>query len=148
MKPDHDPHEKLEHLITRALRDQPPRRAPDTLAGRVLAQVELRATSPWRRGFAHWPIAARLAFLAASAGFVKAGLVIAAWLTDPLDPTTRVVDLPPQLTWIQALLVVTATLFRSVPSLWLHAGIAVLAITYAALFGIGATAYRTLRAAH
>jgi hypothetical protein len=148
MTPDRDPQEQLEQLITRALRDQPQRRAPATLASRVLAQVESGAASRWRRGFAHWPIAARVAFVAASFGFVKVGLMVAAWLTDPLDASTRVPDLPPQLAWIQALVVVSATVLRSVPSLWLHAGIALLAIMYAALFGIGASAYRTLRAAH
>jgi hypothetical protein len=148
MKPDHDPHDRFEQLIARTLRQQPPRRAPATLEKRVLAQVEARATSPWRKGFAHWPLSARLAFFVASVGFVKAGLLIAAWLAAPLDSTARVLDLPPQLAWAEALLVVIATVSRSLPPLWLHAGIAIIALLYAALFGIGASAYRTLRPAH
>jgi hypothetical protein len=147
MRPD-DPHDSLEQLITRTLRQQPQRRAPATLEKRVLAQVGARAASPWRKGFAHWPISARLAFFVASVGFVKVGLLIAAWLTAPLDSTARALDLPPQLAWAEALLVVVATVSRSLPSMWLHAGIAIIAILYAALFGIGASAYRTLRAAH
>ena len=148
MKPDHEPHDRLEHLIARTLRQQPPRRAPATLEARVLMQVRARATSPWRKGFAHWPGSARFAFFVASVGFVKAGLLIAAWISAPLDATARVLDLPPQLAWAEALLVVIATVSRSLPSLWLHAGIAIIALLYAALFGIGASAYRTLRAAH
>jgi len=37
---------------------------------------------------------------------------------------------------------------HTVPSLWVHAAIAVLAMMYVALFGIGASAYRMVRAAH
>ena len=50
--------------------------------------------------------------------------------------------------WLQTLLVAIDSVARTVPSLWVHAGIAILAIMYAALFGIGASAYRMVRAAH
>lgn len=146
MKPDRDPHEELEQLVTRALRDQPLRHAPGTLESRVLAQIGRHAVwSRWRKGFAHWPLAARVAFFVASVGFVKAALLVGTWLTAPLDSPVSVLDLPPQVAWVQTLLVVTATVVHSVPALWLHAGIVILAIMYAALFGIGASAYRTLR---
>jgi hypothetical protein len=52
------------------------------------------------------------------------------------------------LAWLQTLFVISSSVARTVPSLWVHAGIALLVIMYAALFGIGATAYRTVRAAH
>jgi hypothetical protein len=146
---DHDPHNELERLMTRALRDQPLRRAPDTLERRVLAQLESgAAVARWRRGFAHWPMAARLVFLAASVGFVKLALSIAMWLSTPLDSPASSLDLPSQMAWVQTLFVVIASVARTVPSLWVHAGIAILVIMYAALFGIGASAYRTVRAAH
>lgn len=141
--------EELERKIARALRDQPLRRAPATLERRVLAQVEARATAAhWRRGFAHWPIAARVAFLAASVGIVKVALSVVMWLSMPLDSRASAFDLPSQLAWVQTLFVAIGSIARTVPSLWVHAAIAVFAIMYVALFGIGATAYRTMRAAH
>ena len=131
--------------MTRALQDQPLRRAPSALERRVLAQIESRATAMrWRRGFAHWPVAARVLFLVASVGVVKLALSMAMWLESP----TPSLDLPSQVAWLQTLLVAVDSVARTVPSLWVHAGIAVLAIMYAALFGIGASAYRMVRAAH
>jgi RNA polymerase sigma-70 factor (ECF subfamily) len=116
---------------------------------KLLAQVEARAAAAhWRRGFAHWPIAARVAFLAASVGVVKVALSLVMWLSTPLDSRAPAFDLPSQLDWLQTLFVAVGSIARTVPSLWVHAGIAVLAIMYVALFGIGASAYRTMRAAH
>lgn len=149
MNVDQDREEQLERLVTRALHDQPLRRAPDTLERRVLAQLESGvAVAGWRRGFAHWPVAARVAFLVASVGFVKLALSIAMWLGTPLASPAVPFDLPSQVAWLQTLFVVVGSVARTVPSLWVHAGIAILAIMYAALFGIGASAYRTVRAAH
>jgi hypothetical protein len=139
----------LERLVTRTLRDQPLRRAPDSLERRVLAQLEAgAATARWRRGFAHWPLAARLVFLAASVGIVKLALSIALWVSTPLAAPAFSLDLPSQMAWLQTLFVVMASISRTVPSLWVHAGIALLVLMYVALFGIGASAYRTMRAAH
>lgn len=149
MNPGNDRHDELEQLVARALRDQPLRRAPETLERRVLAQLESgAATARWRRGFAHWPLAARFAFLAASVGVVKLALSIMSWLTAPLGGPTHSLDLPSQIAWLQTVLVAIASVARTVPSLWVHVGVAFLAILYAALFSIGASAYRTLRAAH
>ena len=38
----------------------------------------------------------------------------------------------------------TSDTFASIPSLWLYGGVALVATLYAAFFGLGATAYRTL----
>jgi hypothetical protein len=142
MKVDQD---ELERLVTRALRDQPLRRAPDTLERRVLAQIESGAVvAGWRRGFAHWPVAARLVFLVASVGVVKLALSIAMWLASPGFSF----DLPSQMAGLQTLLVGIASIVRTVPSVWVHVGVALLVLMYVALFGIGASAYRTVRAAH
>ncbi|HKR37692.1 MAG TPA: hypothetical protein VJT10_22805 [Steroidobacteraceae bacterium] len=141
--------DELERLVTRALRNQPLRHAPATLERRVLAQIASGAAiAPWRRGFAHWPMAARLAFLAASVGVVKLALSIALWLSAPLASPGLSFDLPSQMAWLQTLLVAMASIARTVPSVWVHAGIAFFILMYVALFGIGATAYRTVRAAH
>jgi hypothetical protein len=150
MSSDHERQEELERQLTRTLRDQPLRRAPDSLERRVLAQLEAgaAAVTPWRRGFAHWPVAARVAFLAASVGFVKVALSIAVWLSTPLDAHGSSFNLPSQIAWVQTLFTAIGSVARTVPSLWVHAGIALFAIMYLALFGVGASAYRTLRAAH
>ena len=91
-------------------------------------------------------MAARVVFLAASVGVVKLALSMAMWLDSPSTPNAR--DLPSQVAWLQTLLVAIGSVVRTVPSLWVHAGIAILALMYAALFGIGASAYRMVRAAH
>lgn len=146
---DRNRQDELERQVTRALQGQPVRRAPATLERRVLAQIESgAAVARWRSGFAHWPMAARLVFLAASVGVVKVALLIAMWLATPLDSPALSLDLPSQVAWLQTLLVMIASVARTVPSLWVHAGVALLAVMYAALFGIGASAYRTLRPAH
>ena len=149
MSADHERQDELERQLTRTLRDQPLRRAPDSLERRVLAQLESgAAVARWRRGFAHWPLAARVAFLAASVGLVKLALSIAMWLSTPLASPVSSFDLPSQLAWVQTLFVAIGSVARTVPSLWVHAGIALFAIMYLALFGVGASAYRTMRAAH
>jgi hypothetical protein len=149
MSTDRNRQDELERQLTRALREQPLRRAPSTLERRVLAQIEAGAVaSPWRRGFAHWPMAARLVFLAASAGVVKVALMITMWIASPLESPAVSVDLPSQVAWLQTLFVAIGNVARAVPSLWVHVGIVILAIMYAALFGIGATAYRTMRPSH
>ena len=149
MSADRNRHDELERQVTRALQEQPPRRAPSTLERRVLAQIEAGATAiGWRRGFAHWPVAARVAFLAASVGVVKVALLVATWLSTPLDSPAVSVQLPSQITWLQTLLVAMGSVVHTVPSVWVHGGIAILAIMYVALFGIGASAYRMVRAAH
>ena len=93
-------------------------------------------------------MAARLVFLAASVGVVKVALMIAMWIASPLDSPAVSVDLPSQVAWLQTLLVAIGSVVRTVPSLWVHVGLAILALMYAALFGIGATAYRTMRPSH
>jgi len=149
MSADHERQDELERQLTRTLRDQPLRRAPDSLERRVLAQLAAdAAVTPWRRGFAHWPLAARVAFLAASVGFVKVALAIAVWLSTPLDAHGFSFNLPSQIAWVQTLFTAIGSVARTVPSLWVHAAIALFAIMYLALFGVGASAYRTLRAAH
>lgn len=149
MSRDHDRQNELERQLTRALKEQPLRRAPNTLEQRVFAQIETSAaTARWRRGFAHWPVAARVAFLAASVGVVKLALSMAMWLSSPLASPALSFDLPSQVAWLQTLLVAIASVVRTVPSLWIHAGVVILLVMYAALFSIGASAYRTVRAAH
>lgn len=61
------PDEELEHLIDRELRRLPDRPAPDSLMPRVFGAIAARQALPWwRKSFAHWPVSARLVFLAGS----------------------------------------------------------------------------------
>ena len=54
----------LEQLISRTLRDLPPRRAPRSLESRVLAALEHQAVIPWyHKSWSYWPAAIRASFL-------------------------------------------------------------------------------------
>jgi hypothetical protein len=95
----------------------------------------------WRRSFTHWPLTARAAFLVicgASAGLAIAGAAVAA-----ADVRS--------LYWAREIGAFMASggslvtlLARIAPPLWLYVGIAVCAVLYAVLFGLGAVLYRTL----
>jgi hypothetical protein len=139
--------EQLERFIDEALRDQPLHRAPSDLESKVMAAIAHRAATPWwRSSFAHWPMAARVLFLVASAVFVKLGLDAAALVIAPIDPAARSTVLFAQLTWIRALFVAIDALLRSLPSWWIYSGLMVLGALYVMLFGVSAAAYRTLYA--
>jgi hypothetical protein len=137
--PSEDP---LESVFDRALRELPLRRAPPTLESRVLGELERRAALPWwRRSFAHWPAAARAAFLVicgASAALAFAGGTTAAAGIRSLSWAREIGSLIASGGSLVALLAPVA------PPPWLWAGIAVCALLYAALFGLGAALYRTL----
>ena len=145
MKPTPD---QLERFIDKALRDQPLHRAPGDLESKVMAAIAHRAATPWwRSSFAHWPMAARVLFLVASAVFVKLGLDAAALVIGPIDPAARSVALFAELAWIHALFVSIGAVLRSLPSWLLYGGVTVLGALYLMLFGVSAAAYRTLYAA-
>lgn len=139
--------EQLERFIDKALRDQPEHRAPSALESKVMAAIAQRATVPWwQTSFAHWPMAARILFLAVSAVLVKFGLDAAALVIGPLDPAARSAALFAELTWVHALFVSIGGVVRSLPSWWIYCGLAVLSALYLMLFGVSAAAYRTLYA--
>jgi len=145
--PNHPTDEQLEHFIDKALRDQPLQRAPSDLESKVMAAIAHRAATPWwQSSFAHWPIAARVLFLAASAVFVKLGLDAAALLIGPIDPAARGAALFAELAWIHALFSSIGAVVRSLPSWWIYCGLTVLGALYLMLFGVSAAAYRTLYA--
>jgi hypothetical protein len=137
-----DPHDPLERLLDRTLRELPPRRAPPTLEKRVFAELERRASLPWwRRSFAHWPRMARAGFLLiciGSAGLAVAGAAAAAADVRSLYWAREIGSLMASGGNLVALLAGIA------PPLWFYEGIAVCAVLYAALFGLGAALYRTL----
>lgn len=146
----------LERLIDQALRDQPPLPAPATLEARVLAAVARAPAAPWwRRGFLHWPVAARLVFLIASVGFIRIGLLAWERVTTTIDAmeTTGIATVAPGLSWaaavadlLSALTGVSRTLLAGIPQDWLYTGGALMLSLYALLFGLGALGYRVFRA--
>lgn len=145
--------ERLEQLVHRELRALPPRRAPRSLESRVLAALEHQAAVAWyHQSYAYWPAWARSLFLAASTGgvgklmlflwvywqtgFERAGFIqaFAGWF----DFATRIWGVA---AWTAAY---GSRVFDNIPPLWLYGGLAFVTTMYAAFFGLGATAYRTL----
>jgi hypothetical protein len=143
-------HEDLERLVHRSLREIPDRRAPRTLESRVLAELQRRASIPWwRKSYAHWPAFARGAFLVASAGFAAAVVALlfnlvrgagAAELGATVSQRFGSLALAGSL-WNLARQTGETVLY-SIPTLWLYGSLALIAVCYATVVGVGATAYR------
>lgn len=147
-----DSPEHLEKIIHQALRSLPARRAPHTLESRVLAAIEARAALPWwHQSYAQWPLAARCVFLVVSAALAKVALMAAVWIVGDFDTPAFVNAFATPFGWIEQLNAAFtglgnffALIMRNVPATWLYGSLACLGLLYAALFGLGATAYRTL----
>jgi hypothetical protein len=136
----HDPDEALA-LLDQTLRELPLRRAPATLESRVLGELLRRAALPWwRQSFAHWPPPARALFVVLCAGLVLAALGGTLALANMHSPSwlREAGGLLVSLGYVAVLLS-----HVTLPS-WLYGGIAVCAVLYAVLFGLGAVVYRTL----
>lgn len=143
----HVAHERLERLTNELLRDQPPLQAPASLEARVFSQVAARRALPWwRKSFKHWPAAARLAFIAGSAGIVKLAFVIMNLWNVGASGKSLTESFAPEITVARVVPSVFTSLANTVPSTWLYVGIGVVAIAYFMFFGLGALAYRTLYA--
>ena len=139
---------RLESVIDEALRELPPRRAPAGLEARVLAEVRRRAALPWwQHSFAGWPAIARVGFLLMCVLLVGLAFLGGVWAVQNLgSPAVGALSLP----WARHLVALVtvagdlASLIRVVPSHWLYQGLAASVMLYAALFGLGIAAYRTL----
>lgn len=146
--------EQLEKLIDQALKGQPVRRAPATLGERVWAEIGRRAALPWwRRGFAHWPAGARIAFVLALLGFVWLLFAFTGPATDNAANAVRsgLGDLagnwPATLrTLVSAVQELAGLVARAVPTAWVYGIAAVVAALYVTCFGLGAATYRLLHA--
>lgn len=155
MTPSPDPHhreEQLERLIHRTLRELPPRRAPGALEQRVLAEIERRAALPWwRKSFAHWPLGARAVFLLLCIGVVKLALMGSVWVMAGFDGAQFREAFAQPVAWMEGALAIVHAItgfseivMRNIPTLWLYGGLAFFATMYAALFGLGAAAYKAI----
>lgn len=151
MKPSPDELEKLMHQTLRSL---PDRRAPRTLEARVLAAIAARAELPWwKQSYARWPLAVRCAFLLVSGAIAKAVIMATVGVMSGAEGAQLAHTVAAEFAWIGRLSAAVATLgdfgallLRSIPPIWLYGSLAGFALVYATLFGLGATAYRTLYA--
>jgi hypothetical protein len=138
----HEPGDPQERLFDRALHELPLRRAPPTLESRVLRELQRRAALPWwRRSFGHWPLPARGAFLAICLALTWLAFIGGAAAVAGVN----------SLFWPRRIALVmvsagnlAAPLAHIVPPQWLYDGVAIGAVLYAMLFGLGAALYRAL----
>lgn len=144
--------EALEQQIHQTLRTLPPRRAPASLEGRVLAAIAQREARPWwQKQFAHWPVGVRLGFLvlATAVAVGAVGLSIPAASGVGLEAlSSRVQPLIDTLASLRVALTavgeVAGALLPDLSTPWLYAIGAAFVALYLTLFGLGATAYRLL----
>lgn len=135
--------QKLERFIDQALRQQPALRAPASLQSRVLAELARRAALPWWRcSFSHWPLAAKGIFVAACGALIKLAFSGTGWVLGAASAPAASVRSTAEVA--SSLGNVTRLIFESIPSYWIYLGAGFAAVLYLALFGLGATAYRTL----
>lgn len=145
-----------EDALTQLLRSIPLRPAPTSLKPRVMQQLaKSRAMPWWTRGFAHWPIAMRVSFLAASLALIAVSILYARWATldDGVLHRLEVWSLSwiNPATWSMASATAPTSasdigiyLARFLASDWLSVLMTIAALLYAALTGLGVLAYRTL----
>jgi hypothetical protein len=139
---------QLEAAIDAALCELPLRSAPPSLELHVLEELSRRAALPWwRHSFAGWPGFARVGFVLICA--VLIGLVVlgGVWAMRNLgSPALGALSMP----WARHVVALAgvagelAALVRIVPAGWVYEGLAASVVLYAALFGLGIAAYRTL----
>lgn len=147
----HDP-EKLEAAIHRVLRSVPDRRAPAGFEARVLAELGRRASLPWwRRSFAHWPKAVRVAFFVGSA--LAAALVVSGVIVLARSSGAQALagGVEARFSWLFLSREIAGSAYdrvrglaAAVPSLWLYGAAGTIAVCYATLGAIGAATYRAL----
>jgi len=145
-----DEEQGLERLLDRTLRELPLRRAPPSLEARVFAELQRRAALPWwRRSFACWPRLARAGFVVMCMALVGLAFLEGAWVVARLAALNT--SGAPSMFWAREALAALAgagqmavLIVGAVPPQWLYACLAVSAALYAALFGLGAAAYRML----
>jgi hypothetical protein len=139
--------EALDRLLRQALRTLPERAAPLTLQSRVLRELQRRAALPWwRRGFAHWPLSVRCAFILVCCALVGMTLLDGAWKIAGIRALNDVGAMP--FSWVYPVVAAAAEiptlLTRAIPPTWLYAGLWIGLLLYVSLFGLAAAAYHML----
>ena|ERR1700688_4142095 len=142
----------LESFIDATLRKQPLRRAPPGFESRVLQLLAQHSARPWwLQGFNRWPKSAQLLFLPLAVCFVpllfRAAASLASLLQSPryAAPLGAVQSAASTLGSLgHAAQAVGNLVMREIPTVWIYGGVGLAALLYAALFGLGAAAFRTL----
>jgi hypothetical protein len=140
----------LERCVDRTLQGQPLLQAPATLQARVLERIAHGAAPAWwRQSFPRWPLPAQAAFVLVCAGLAKALLQAPMWMFAQLRTalpagTLPVSELQATGRALASVSRVDTYLFESIPMHWLMVGSLAGVALYAAFFGLGAAAYRTL----
>ena len=143
---------QLEQLVGSVLRQQPLRQAPATLEARVLRELALQAAHPWwQLGFSRWPMAARILFLPLGLSLVRLSFLTTARLVslwDSIQQSAPASAAQSGLRWFEnlglALQALGNVVTRDLPQWWVYGGAGLALLIYAALFGLGAVAVRTL----
>src|SRR5579871_3555907 len=130
--------QQLERYIDALLRNQPLRRAPPSLATKVLA---LTGRHWWQRSYRYWPRAVQGAFLLGCAALVWLTLSGAGSVRLGAGELTRAFG--PLVVWMRAcaeLLSAThstgSSVLHAVPGAWLYGGGLAAGALYLALFGL------------
>jgi hypothetical protein len=139
---------QLETAIDAALCELPLRPAPPSLEQHVLEELSRRAALPWwRHSFAGWPGFARVGFVLMCVVLVGLAFLGGVWAMENLgSPALGALSMP----WARHLFALVGlvgelvSLVRIVPPDWVYEGLAASVVLYAALFGLGIAAYRTL----
>jgi hypothetical protein len=147
----HDP-DPLEAAIHRTLRAVPDRKAPVGLEGRVLAELNRRASLPWwQTSYPNWPLSIRIVFFAASA--IAAALLVTGLFSLGQTSGAHALagDVAQRFGWLalgRGIFIAVASkvslVIAAIPSLWLYGVLGTIALCYAALGAIGAALYRAL----
>ena len=151
MNTPHDP-QHLEQLVDRVLRDQPLRKAPASLATRVMTELAHRSSLPWwRKSFGHWPAAARIVFIAALLGVMAITLSLVSIATQTSLGTSAIAQATAPLGWLTNVLAISTFLqhlltaiAQAVPPTYLYGATAFIIALYLLVFSVSAAAYRTL----
>jgi hypothetical protein len=130
--------------------DLPVRHAPASLEARVLQELERRIALPWwRRGFAHWPLAARGAFVAICGAIIGFTVLDGSWSITGARALNEF--WLASASWTHLAIAALASTVESlallvhvIPPIWFYGGMTAGTLLYTALFGLGAAAYRTL----
>jgi hypothetical protein len=150
-KPPRD-EQQLEQYIGSLLRRQPLRQAPTSLETRVLGELALRASKPWwLQGFTRWPWVARVLFLPLGLGLVQLSFLsterlMSLWqaLQRSTPAATAETGLQQLSDLGQAVQTLGGMVSREIPQVWIYGGAGLALLLYAAMFGLGAAAFRTL----
>lgn len=142
----------LEQFIGQVLRQQPLRQAPATLEARVLRELELRgAQAWWRSGIMRWPLTARILCLPVGAALVWLSFLTTARLVSlwqVLQGSAPASAAESGWRWFEnaglALQTIGNLVTHAVPQWLIYGGAGAALFMYAAFFGLGAAAFRTL----